>query len=186
MTTDADKNLYVQDGQLYILPTLSSEDIPDLMDEGKTYKLPGCTGIDIAPPPPTTNTTAGNGGNSTTHAGNATTTAGGGAQNGGAQTTNGGQNTTGGGQNTNGGGTTNTNGGRTKRLLNLANLKRAAGGGTAGGGPSRNGNTSACSASTSSAHGTVVNPVMSARLTTKGAVGVTYGRVEVVAKIPRG
>lgn len=190
MTTASDKNLYVQDGQLYIFPSLTSEDVPDLMDEGKTYKLPGCTGVDVAPPPPpTTNTTGGhnattgaNGGNATTGGGNATT--------GGANTNGGNGNTnTGGGAGNNGNGNNNNrdDAGNAKRWLEAhANTKRGAGGGTAGGGPSRNGNTSSCSATTSSAQGTVVNPVMSARLTTRGTVGVTFGRVEVVAKVPRG
>jgi beta-glucanase (GH16 family) len=34
--------------------------------------------------------------------------------------------------------------------------------------------------------GTIINPVRSARLTTKGKKTITYGRVEVVAKLPAG
>jgi len=34
--------------------------------------------------------------------------------------------------------------------------------------------------------GTIINPVRSARLTTKGKKSITYGRVEVVAKLPAG
>jgi len=34
--------------------------------------------------------------------------------------------------------------------------------------------------------GTIINPVRSARLTTAGKVSIKYGRVEVVAKMPKG
>ena len=47
-------------------------------------------------------------------------------------------------------------------------------------------NGSACTASTSDSLGRVINPVMSARISTKGKVGIRYGRVEIKAKLPRG
>ena len=47
-------------------------------------------------------------------------------------------------------------------------------------------NASACTASTSDSLGKVINPVMSARISTKGKVGIRYGRVEIKAKLPRG
>jgi beta-glucanase (GH16 family) len=35
-------------------------------------------------------------------------------------------------------------------------------------------------------NGTIINPVRSARLTTAGKVSLQYGRVEVIAKMPKG
>lgn len=46
-------------------------------------------------------------------------------------------------------------------------------------------NTS-CIASSDPIKGTMIPPVRSARLTTKGKMGIRYGKVEVVAKLPRG
>ncbi|KIN08760.1 glycoside hydrolase family 16 protein [Oidiodendron maius Zn] len=46
--------------------------------------------------------------------------------------------------------------------------------------------TSACVVVSNSTTGTVINPVRSARLTTQGKHNITYGKVEVVAKLPRG
>lgn len=43
-----------------------------------------------------------------------------------------------------------------------------------------------CVAVSNSTNGTMINPVRSARLTTKGKHNTTYGKVEVVAKVPRG
>ncbi|KAL6404442.1 hypothetical protein AUP68_13834 [Ilyonectria robusta] len=43
-----------------------------------------------------------------------------------------------------------------------------------------------CSAKSNSTKGTIINPVRSARLTTAGKKTIKYGRVEVVAKMPRG
>ncbi|KAF2136574.1 glycoside hydrolase family 16 protein [Aplosporella prunicola CBS 121167] len=43
-----------------------------------------------------------------------------------------------------------------------------------------------CVTSTNSTNGTIVNPVKSARLSTKRGASIKYGRVEVVAKIPAG
>ncbi|KZT06745.1 glycoside hydrolase family 16 protein [Laetiporus sulphureus 93-53] len=47
-------------------------------------------------------------------------------------------------------------------------------------------NTTACEVSSSNSTGAVVNPVMSARISTQGKYSIQYGRVEVVAKIPSG
>jgi beta-glucanase (GH16 family) len=47
-------------------------------------------------------------------------------------------------------------------------------------------NASACSASSSNTNGATIPPVMSARLSTKGSYSIRFGKVEVVAKLPRG
>jgi hypothetical protein len=47
-------------------------------------------------------------------------------------------------------------------------------------------NASACSASSSNKTGATIPPVMSARLSTQGSYSIRYGKVEVVAKLPRG
>jgi len=47
-------------------------------------------------------------------------------------------------------------------------------------------NSSACSVSSSERLGTVINPVQSARLTTKSSYSIAFGKVEVRAKLPRG
>ena len=49
-----------------------------------------------------------------------------------------------------------------------------------------NANLTACGVVSNSTAGTVINPVMSSRLTTKGRKNIQYGRVEVRAKLPRG
>ena len=43
-----------------------------------------------------------------------------------------------------------------------------------------------CAIRSNSTAGTIINPVRSARLTTQGKFMITYGRVEVVAKMPEG
>lgn len=43
-----------------------------------------------------------------------------------------------------------------------------------------------CVRVSNSTNGTIINPVRSARLTTAGKVAITYGRVEIVAKMPQG
>lgn len=43
-----------------------------------------------------------------------------------------------------------------------------------------------CARYSNSTNGTIINPVRSARLTTAGKVFIKYGRVEVVAKMPKG
>jgi hypothetical protein len=45
---------------------------------------------------------------------------------------------------------------------------------------------SPCVAVSNATLGTIINPVRSARLTTAGRKSITYGRVEVVAKLPAG
>lgn len=45
---------------------------------------------------------------------------------------------------------------------------------------------SQCVRYSNSTAGTIINPVRSARLTTAGKVSIKYGRVEVVAKMPKG
>ncbi|KAH9994641.1 concanavalin A-like lectin/glucanase domain-containing protein [Russula vinacea] len=47
-------------------------------------------------------------------------------------------------------------------------------------------NGSACSASSSNANGATIPPVMSARLSTRESYSIRFGKVEVVAKLPRG
>jgi beta-glucanase (GH16 family) len=47
-------------------------------------------------------------------------------------------------------------------------------------------NKTACTATSSAAKGAVINPVMSARISTQGKVNIQYGKVEVRAKLPRG
>jgi beta-glucanase (GH16 family) len=47
-------------------------------------------------------------------------------------------------------------------------------------------NQSACTVSSSYSTGTVINPVMSARLSTMGKKNIQYGKVEVKAKLPSG
>ncbi len=44
----------------------------------------------------------------------------------------------------------------------------------------------ACAVASNSTIGTIINPVRSARLTTKGKKSLTYGKVEIVAKMPKG
>ncbi|EIW76065.1 glycoside hydrolase family 16 protein [Coniophora puteana RWD-64-598 SS2] len=113
MTTDSDSNSYVKNGQLYILPTLTSNSIDggySAVLNGASYNLPGCT-ADIGD----------------TSSGNSTSSSGGGGAQG-----------------------------------------------------------NACTAYSDSAAGTVINPVMSARLNTRGKKSIAYGRVEVRAKLPQG
>lgn len=43
-----------------------------------------------------------------------------------------------------------------------------------------------CGVVSNATAGTIINPVRSARLTTAGKATITYGRVEVVAKMPQG
>jgi len=46
--------------------------------------------------------------------------------------------------------------------------------------------TAACVASSDRSSGTIINPVRSARLTTKGTKSIKYGKVEIVAKLSAG
>jgi beta-glucanase (GH16 family) len=45
---------------------------------------------------------------------------------------------------------------------------------------------SSCSIRSNKTAGTIINPVRSARLTTKGKKSIKYGKIEVVAKMPKG
>ncbi|KAH9927697.1 concanavalin A-like lectin/glucanase domain-containing protein [Fomitopsis serialis] len=93
MTTDSSNNSFVQDGQLYIVPTLTSDVIGyNHVMNGYTYNISGCT----------------------------------------------------------------------------------------------NSNHSACGAVSNSSAGSVINPVMSARMSTVKSHSIKYGKVEVVAKLPQG
>jgi beta-glucanase (GH16 family) len=47
-------------------------------------------------------------------------------------------------------------------------------------------NASACSASSSAALGSVINPIMSARINTKAKKSIRFGKVQVRAKLPQG
>ncbi|KAG2127998.1 concanavalin A-like lectin/glucanase domain-containing protein [Suillus clintonianus] len=104
MTTEDPSNVYISNGQLYIMPTLTSDSIDGgytaVMDGG-TYQLPGCT--------------AGSGHSNSTSS-----------------------------------------------------------------------NSNPCTAVSSAQSGTVINPVMSGRLNTRGKQTIKYGRVEVRAKLPQG
>ncbi|TFK37023.1 glycoside hydrolase family 16 protein [Crucibulum laeve] len=50
----------------------------------------------------------------------------------------------------------------------------------------RTDNRTACSASSSNSRGTVINPIQSARINTKGKKSIRYGKVEIKAKMPKG
>ncbi|KDR70270.1 hypothetical protein GALMADRAFT_76355 [Galerina marginata CBS 339.88] len=91
MTTADPDNLYVSGGELYLMPTFTSDKVPNLLN-GANYTLSGCTSS----------------------------------------------------------------------------------------------NKTACSATSNAALGTVINPVQSARLTTKGKKSIKFGKVEVRAKLPTG
>lgn len=93
MTTNDADNLYIQNQQLYIQPTLTSDKVANILD-GATYTLPDCTLADT--------------------------------------------------------------------------------------------NKTACTATSNAVLGTVINPVMSARINTQGKKNIKYGKVEVRAKLPRG
>ncbi|KAF5381646.1 hypothetical protein D9615_005483 [Tricholomella constricta] len=152
LTTASDRNIYFKNGQLYIMPTLTRNVVPDFDKDGKTYELEGCTATvprAPAPPVPSSNSTGHGNGN-----GNGTTTGSHG---------NGHRNTT----------TTTNENANGKRAPAPANSTSAATG-------------NACRAVTDYARGSVINPVMSGRISTKGKVGIKYGRVEVKAKIGRG
>jgi hypothetical protein len=47
-------------------------------------------------------------------------------------------------------------------------------------------NVTQCGAVSNSSLGTIINPVMSARMTTKGKASIKYGKVEVTARMPTG
>jgi hypothetical protein len=108
MTTDSDTNSYVQDGKLYIVPTLTSDVIgQDAIFDNTIYNITGCTYNETHP---------------------------------------------------------------------LA----------AGEKFDTDAYIAACSAVSNATLGTVINPVQSARLLTRGRSSIRYGRVEVRAKMPTG
>ena len=47
-------------------------------------------------------------------------------------------------------------------------------------------NVSQCAVVSNSSLGTIINPVMSARMTTRNKVSIKYGKVEVEARMPTG
>lgn len=79
--------------------------------------------------------------------------------------------------------TTNTTTITTAEIVNgyTLNLTKAGGDGSCTGTTNE-----ACSVHSNNTLGTVINPVRSARLNTKGSKSITYGRVEVVARLPAG
>ncbi|KAF8132286.1 glycoside hydrolase family 16 protein [Boletus edulis] len=116
MTTNLPNNIYISNGQLYIMPTLTSDSIPggyNSVLDGATYTLDGCTA---------------SGGSTTT--GNSTTPS-----------------------------------NSTSSTGSAAN---------------------ACTAVSSAQAGSVINPVMSGRINTRGKKSIKYGKVEVRAKLPQG
>ena len=197
MTTASDRNVYIKNGQLYILPTLTSDQDSSINQDGAVYTLDGCTGT---APAVASNTTSTSGGNSTQATNGTTTGPGNGDTNSQKSTTNG---TGNGYTNTNNGG----NGAGRRAVLqirqNTANNTNSTSGSSTNNTNSTSGsstndtnpalaggsNTNSdnpCRAVTNYALGTVINPVQSGRINTKGKVGIKYGRVEVVAKLARG
>ncbi|KAG6899345.1 hypothetical protein C0993_011084, partial [Termitomyces sp. T159_Od127] len=171
ISTNADKNLYVHNNELYIFPTLTRDDVPDYAADGASYDVPGCTADVPAAPAPVT---IGNGDGS----GNATDT------------------------DTNAGNATDTDTGNNAFASTTASAIRGpptaharrqhddTGNSTAAppvvGAPPIAASSNPCRAVTNTAAGAVINPVMSAKITTKGKVGIKYGRVEIVAKVASG
>lgn len=172
MTTNSANNIYISNGELYIMPTLTSDSISGgygaVMD-GATYTLDGCTassgttdiGAWVEPSAPSLadfilqkrQQATGGGGNGNT-TGNGTTT---------------GNSTTTGGSTSSGNSTTSSN-------------STTASNSTTSGGLSSN----PCTAVSSASSGTVINPVMSGRINTRGKKSIKYGKVEVRAKLPQG
>ncbi|KAG0698422.1 glycoside hydrolase family 16 protein [Suillus ampliporus] len=164
MTTDDPNNVYISNGQLYIMPTLTSDSIDggySAVMDGATYQLSGCTAgegtdqgawVQLARRQNDGNTTTTDSGNSTTtNSGNSTTTGG----SGNSTTTGGSSNST----------TTGSSNSTTSSNTTTVNP---------------------CTAVSSAQSGTVINPVMSGRLNTRGKQSIKYGRVEVRAKLPQG
>ncbi|PFH48494.1 glycoside hydrolase family 16 protein [Amanita thiersii Skay4041] len=114
MTTESRNNSFVKDGFLYIVPTLTADNIGwDAIYDGTVYNITGCTFLDTQP-------------------------------NGGYVTQDG------------------------YRYFDQASYYRA------------------CSAISNRTLGTVINPVQSARITTRKSASIKFGRVEVRAKMPTG
>jgi hypothetical protein len=118
MATASENNSFVQDGFLYISPTLTSDNIGEAaVVDGTVYNITGCT----------FNTTEGlSYTTSTTQAVNSSQT------------------------------------------FNIAQYNKA------------------CSAISNSTSGKIINPVQSARLSTRYSASIRYGRVDVRAKLPTG
>ncbi|KAF7290354.1 GH16 beta-1 3-glucan recognition protein [Mycena chlorophos] len=132
MTTNSDSNSFVYNNQLYLVPTLTSDVIPEAsILDGAVYNLTGCT-------------------YNITHSTGYTTTGFGAA----------GINTT---QGEEGDGAISPN-----APLDLAAY------------------LDACSAVSNATLGTILPPVMSARISTRKSAKMKFGRVEVVAKLPTG
>lgn len=114
MTTSSRNNSFVKDGMLYIVPTLTADNIgQDAVFDGTVYNITGCTFNETRP----------------------------------------------------------DNGFITQegqRVFDWDSYYRA------------------CSAVSNSTAGTVINPVQSARLTTKKSASIRFGRVEIRAKMPTG
>ncbi|KAF9074578.1 concanavalin A-like lectin/glucanase domain-containing protein [Rhodocollybia butyracea] len=125
MTTASENNSFVENGFLYILPTLTSDSIPmsEILD-GYVYNITGCT-YNITQGVAYTDSS------------------------------------------TNAGASLNETG------IGSSTFDAAA-------------YYTACSAVSNSTAGTIINPVQSARLSTRATASMKYGRVEVVAKIPTG
>lgn len=194
MTTNSANNVYLADGQLYLMPTLTSDSISGgygAVMNGATYKLDGCTassgtlvgvGVAVTCSRRRRRRAGGpdigawvQGGPSLADfilkrqsppadSGNGTATA-----NGNGTTVNG---------TTTGNGTfsgNSTSGNSTASNSTASNS-------TASSGPVEN----PCTAVSSAAAGSVINPVMSGRINTRGKKTIRYGKVEVRAKLPQG
>jgi len=117
MTTASENNSFVQDGYLYLAPTLTSDNLGyAAIENGTVYNITGCTF-------------------NTTHASSYTST----------------------------------------KLLNSSDQAFDAAS-----------YYKACSAVSNSTSGQIINPVQSARLSTRQSANIKFGRVEVRAKIPTG
>lgn len=125
MTTASENNSFVENGHLYILPTLTSDSIPmaDILD-GHIYNISGCT-----------------------------------------------YNITQGLSYTDSSSTAATNVNETAIGSNTFDAEAY---------------YKACSAVSNATAGTIINPVQSARLSTRKTASMKFGRVDVVAKIPTG
>lgn len=114
MATASSNNSYVQDGKLYIVPTLTSDSIgSDAVFDGTVYNITGCT----------FNQTRDDNGHIMVNG---------------------------------------------QRVFDQLAYDRS------------------CSAVSNRTAGTVINPVQSARLTTRGKSSIRFGRVEIKAKMPNG
>ncbi|KAG6812811.1 hypothetical protein H0H92_000269 [Tricholoma furcatifolium] len=123
MTTESTNNSFVNNGYLYIVPTLTSDNLGEAaIVNGYVYNITGCT-YNIT------------GGVEYTDASNGATTV--------------------------------------SNIISDADFDVAA-------------YTKACSAVSNSTAGTIINPVQSARISTRRSASIRFGRVEVRAKIPRG